>query len=319
MKVFALLAFAIVFLSSCSVKDDQSIFSVVTHNAYAFFDGVESGTEYEGFDLKSGYSADVYRERIKQYAQFIAKYFSSYDVILFQEIENETILKDLLSAGLKRKGYLYYGCADKMDGYLSVGFISRIKPYDVIAHGIGESRLMLETVFSIGGESIHIINIHATSNLSSDGEERRYEEFSLLRSLMDLNAGDITIAMGDFNVDVKTGSPSLALKGSVESLSSPIAITGDGGEARDGVYYSPSVDMMENLGWGTYFYGGTWSSFDSALLSKEAFDWRGIEYLSSEIISPPEARDHNNLPKKFNLSDKSGFSDHYAFGVVFEF
>ena len=228
-------------------------------------------------------------------------------------------MSDLLSMGLKRKGYLYYGCADKLDGYLSVGFISRIKPVDVIAHGLDGSRLMLEIVFSVNSERVHIINIHASSNLSTDSEEKRMEEFSLLRSIMDLNSEELSIAMGDFNVDLKVGSASLALKGSQDSIRSPIVVTGDGGATKNGVYYSPSVDLMENLGRGTYFYDGVWSSFDSALISKEAFDWEGIEYLSAEIISPPEARDYSGVPKKFSLSDKSGISDHYAFGVVFQF
>ena len=88
---------------------------------------------------------------------------------------------------------------------------------------------------------------------------------------------------------------------------------------------SPDGEIVVSVN-GNYFsgsFGAARNTLTIQIRVKEAdgefSDWEGIEYLSAEIISPPEARDYSGVPKKFSLSDKSGISDHYAFGVVFQF
>ena len=311
--------FLIALLSSCALESDSCHLSFVTHNAYCFFDGSYLGNEYEGFDPKSGYDLECYEQRVKDYAEFMINSFSGYDVILLQEIEGSNVLLDLLDAGLKRKGYLYYGAASLSDGYLSVGFISKLKPEDVVLHGTEGSRRILELVFNINGELIHLVNVHLSSRLAAENESKRHEELSLLLSIIEQREGNLVVVMGDFNVDLKKGDSCLALKGSLESLSSPIVLTGDGGECGKNVCYSPAVDKMESLGDGTYFHEGEWSFIDSALITGEAFDWHGLEYHSSRIVAPGSAKDGYGFPKRFNAKDGSGFSDHFAFGLEFVF
>lgn len=314
-----LFLFSMLAIVSCSMDRVVHSFSIVTHNAYCFFDSYECGEEFDGFKARDGYDAECYEKRISNYAKFILNNMRDADVILFQEVENSSVLEDLLEAGLKRKGYLYYGSAAVEDGVLSTGFISKEKPNEVLFHGLSGSRLIMELVFDIDGERIHILNIHGSSRLSEANANKRMEEFSLLRSILSSNSGELSIVMGDFNVDLKTGEESIALKGTVESLNSPISISGDGGELRDGIYYCPWVDNMESLGKGTYFYSGAWSALDGTLLTEEAFDWQGAEYESSRVIEAYESMDSIGKPMPFSPASQTGFSDHLPFQVTIRF
>ena len=50
-----LVSLAVFLLFSCSPYERGAVFEITTYNAYAFFDGVESGSEYEGFGHSDGY------------------------------------------------------------------------------------------------------------------------------------------------------------------------------------------------------------------------------------------------------------------------
>lgn len=317
MKNF-LFVLLLLFLAACHKKEGPGLFTIATHNAYCFFDGYSCGIELYGFRAEDGYDAECYERRVKDYADFLCKHYADADVILFQEIENSIVLKDLLEAGLGRKGYQYYGSGAYEEGYFATGFISKLKPEEVLFHGAEGSRLIMELVFTVDGEKLHLFNIHASSRLSEENDIKRESEVALLRSLIDSLEGELSIAMGDFNTDLKTGDGIIAIKGSVESLESPLAITGDGGECKSGVYYCPWADLMATLGKGTYFHDGEWGAFDGALISDEAFDWQGLEYLGSRVIAPFDAIDPYGRPRPFSVSSKSGISDHLGFQVTLE-
>lgn len=302
---------------SCSPSEDCFLFSVATHNAYCFFDGYECEEEFDGFLIKDGYTEEAYRKRVKKAADFYSDHYRDADVILFQEVENTIVLKDILEAGLIKRGFKYYGAADSKSGYLNVGFVSKIAPEDIIFHGVEGSRLIMELVFAAGGERIHLFNIHASSRLDEENAGKREDEFSLLRTLLSAREGSLSIVLGDFNTDLSEGDSSLALKGSGYEYSAPLVITGDGGEARSGIYYSPAADKEESLGSGTCFYNSEWSFFDSAVISEEAFDFKGFEYASSRVISPSAALDVYGFPRKFDVRTGEGFSDHLGFMVSF--
>ena len=185
-------------LLSCKPNADSSSFIAITWNAYLFFDSRSDGYEYSGFTQKDGYTGSVYTKRVKDTALMMAKSFGDADLIILQEIESNIVLKDILDAGLKKKGFKYYGVASNGTTPISVGFISKYSPTNIKLHGIKDHRLMLELSFDLNGEMITLIALHATSRLDG-GDDKRLEEFSLLRELADSNSGNLLLLSGDFN------------------------------------------------------------------------------------------------------------------------
>ena len=313
MKNFLILALIPIFLLSCRPDKKLSEISISSYNMYLFYDGYENGYEYEPFREKSGYTEDVYRTRVEKTSQYIMKHMGSSSVILFQEIENSGVLKDILDAGLKRSGFRYYG-AFTDEGHLCIGYISKYPPLSSNVHKTGKSRPILELIFSIDGEEISIFTLHAASRLNEDGEAERFDLFSLLAELLEINSGKLRIAIGDFNVDIREGESSIASDDNKLALSSAIVATKDT-RIGEGIYNSPMLIPGEIEADGTYFYQGTWSFLDNVLLSCEAFDRSGWDYHKCEVIAPFESKDSHGYPKRFEVRNGSGFSDHFAINL----
>ena len=318
-KKVIFLSFVILFLISCSPNRSKDSFTVITWNAYLFFDSRNDGWEYEGFRISDGYTDAIYQERIKRTAIMMAKYFSSADLIILQEIENKGVLEDLLNAGLKKKGYRYYGCAQNEVQPLSVGYISRYRPESIAFHGVDSARKQLELTFSINGEHINILALHAQSRLKSTNEAIRYEEFSLAESIMASLSDECSILIGDFNADVRLVESGIANIKKCNDITTPIICTGDPGECRKGVFFSPSLDYMGSPGKGTYFYKGEWMWLDNALMQSPSFDRRGWDWDSVEILTPPGLVDISGFPISFDKSTARGFSDHLPLKCVLKY
>lgn len=315
-------AFYFIFLSllfiSCKPDAHKESFSVVTWNMYLFFDSREDGYEYNGYRKSDGYNDKIYSERIDNTSLALAKNFADVDLIVLQEIESNIVLYDLLQAGLKKKGFRYYGVAKSEKSPLSVGFISKYTPDSISFHGIDNHRTQLELSFTVNGELISIVVIHATSRLA-DGEDERFDEFSLVRSIADLNSGSLCLIAGDFNADPRECEKGVGNIRKIVDSNTPIVCTGDPGECKDGVYFSQALDYMNHVGKGTYFYQNQWYWYDNILVSSEGFDFSGWEYDRSQIVMPFESVDQNGFPIAFDLSSKKGISDHLPLKLVLKY
>ncbi len=316
MKKVILLLIPFFILSCSSENDNVAFFKATTWNAYCFFDSRDDGSEYQGFTLSKGYNIALYEKRIKNTASFMSKYFADSDVIILEEIESEQVLSDLLENGLGRRGFIYYGVAQKDVGYLSVGFISKIRPSYVKTHSVASSRLILDLGFRLEDEMIHIIGLHASSRLDDENENKRYEEFSLLRSIFDQYREEITIALGDYNTDPRRPEKGLSCD---ENYPAPIMLTYDRGNLSDGFLYTPAADMYTQYGRGTYYYQGEWMHYDNAVFNCKAFDSEGWEYDQVRIIEAPEALDTLMRPRAFDVSKGEGFSDHLPVTITLNY
>ena len=304
--IFVLL---LLLLTSCSPSRDSDIFSITSWNTYCFFDGVDNSSEFTEFTSAKGYTRAKYEERIERTALYMALNMSDSDIIILEEIESEDVLHDLIDAGLKGKGYLYYGLAQKSDGTLSVGFISRIKPSSVVFHSVSSSssRLIPEFRFIWKGESVTLLGVHLRSQF--DDEDERKEELGLLRTLIEERKGECVIVMGDFNTDCITGDEIGDRRKTGDWI---IPLTGDGALAYGGVMFSPYLDYSEPLAAGSYYYDGSWYTYDNALLSSSFFDGEGIEYDAFSITSGADSKTSYGTPLKYEKSSASGYSDHFA-------
>lgn len=315
-KVFLFLSL-LLFLASCKDSKSKNEYVISTYNMYLFFDGYYSGVEYSPFKQSEGFTYEVYKERVKLTSKYLAKHMGDSDVIVLQEVENSSVLKDLLDAGLKKYGFKYYGFADSSDVF-SVAYISKIPPIEANIHSVDNSRPILELLFNFGGEEISIYTLHAASKLNDGGESQRYELFSLLATLLSLNKDRLIAVLGDFNADIREGEDGIASDDSSLSLTSAIVATKDT-RFTDNHYFSPMLLPGEIDGDGTYFYQGKWYFLDNILLSKEAFDYKGLEYKCTEIVSPIEAKDTSGFPLRFDVKSKKGYSDHFALKLALSY
>ena len=294
-------------LVSCSPETGNGGFTVTSWNAYCFFDGVGDGSEYTEFLSSSGYTREKYTKRVDNAALYMASNMKDSDVIILEEIESEDVLSDLLEAGLKGAGFRYYGLAQKSDGELSVGFLSKIKPSSYAFHSTQSSRVILELKFIVGGEMITVFGVHLKSQLNESSS--RLEELSLIRTLVERRDGECIIVIGDFNTDCLTGSEMGDRKRKEDYA---LFLTGDGSEAYGGTLFSPYLDYGGSSLVGSYYYDGDWYTYDNALLSSTLFDGRGLEYDSFAIVSGALSKTSSGTPLKYEKSTGNGFSDHFA-------
>ena len=302
-------------LVSCSLSTvTDGEFSIATYNAYALFDNVSDGDEYDGFSKSDGYTSAVYTERVEDLAVFLGKYVDA-DVIILEEVESEIVLLDLLEDGLSDRGYRWYGIAGG-ETAVNVGFISRYEPAVARSHSFDGERAMLELLINTGTDSIRIYGVHLRSQLEDDSEEVRYGQLSQIRTLSEEHDEDLIIILGDFNVDPSIGESGIAEYPCSGWSSMPMPVTGDPGSLRDHIRYSAFLDGDLYYEDGTYYYDSEWYFYDNILLNDLAFDGKGLEFYSQEIIAPAILTDLYGRPQKFDPSDGSGYSDHLPVMLV---
>ena len=309
-----LLSLALLLLLSCSPSPERESFTITTYNAYAFFDRYDDGSEFDGFSHSDGYDGKAYDERIRKTAILIGRNLSSSDVIILEEIESDAVLSDLLDAGLSGKDFRYYGIAAEADGALAVGFISKIKPVSTTLHRIPGHRAILGLTFYTGGSLIDVYGLHFRSRING-GDDDRKEEYSYLRSLIE-EGGTLSIASGDFNSEPSVEDEAIGLFPHGYPESHSVFASSDPDDARNGVYFAPSLDReLVFTEAGTYEYEGSWYFYDMHLLSEECWDGYGWEYDRAWITATPEMKDEFGRPYPYDPSTGRGYSDHFPFTV----
>lgn len=312
MKRLLLLLITLIFLllSSCKNEERKS-FSILSYNMYLFFDDEETGNEYYPFVSSAGYGEQEYKKRIRLYQDFFLSDIGEADVYALQEIESEKVLKDLMSGRMARKGYKYYAISN-INSPISVAFISRIPIKDVKVHSDLGPRPIIEIVLYINNEEVRIFNIHAKSQIDG-GYEERFSSFSHLSRLLS-SSSSLSIAAGDFNEDPRIG-PSFV--DAATGLDAPLLVTGDRGLVSNTVFFAPSLSEAADMS--TYYYEGSWYTYDNMIFNSAAFDGFSLEYESAYIVYPPSALNDDGTPKIFSIDTQSGYSDHLALKCIFTY
>ncbi len=305
MRVFFLLLLSL--LISCSPSPERDILEITSWNAYCFFDGSENGTEYSEFKSSGGYTRDKYNKRVEKTALYMIETMRESSFIILEEIESSDVLYDLIEAGLKNVGFVYYGLAQTSDGALSVGFISKIKPSSFKFHSTPDSRPIMEINFLYNGEMVVLLAVHLRSQL--DTSSTREIELELLRTIVEEREGENIIIIGDFNTDCISGSEIGDRRLGNDYI---LSLTGDGMKARGGTLFSPYLDYGTSINKGSYYYDGEWYTYDNALLTSSFFDGNGLEYLDFRIVAGADAKTTSGLPLKYDKSTGTGYSDHFA-------
>ena len=303
---------------------------IMSYNVQLLFDSVDHGDEYSPFTLEEGYSHSLYHRRLESLARALTQnHHTDPDIIVLQEVENDTVVRDLLSSYLQKRGYSYYVVSDDPLSPIEVAVISRFEIVDAHIHGVHQQRPILETVINVEGETIRLFALHLRSQRDGfeESEPERLQSIRALRAIIErYDSAGIPlpcIIAGDFNESVtdyeKHGGSiqtaliphAAAISESNELSSGSLVITG--GIVNDGTWYTFYLDsdQMNTLSVpGSYYYQGVWESFDHILLSKEFFDGIGLQFEKGGIKDAPFLLEEKGLPFRYDPYGHEGFSDH---------
>lgn len=221
------------------------------------------------------------------------------DVIGFQEVENENILKQLFNK-LKNHGYKFYALVEGNDDRgIDNAFISKYKILNSKLHQIeftggskdqiGDTRPILESVFMIKDKEVSIYNVHFPAPYNP--LFMRKDAFATLDKLASNNE-KIAIALGDFNVT--------SAENAKEKLYENIHKT----------WFVSHLDQCaECKGTNYYYRDDRWSFLDAIMLKRES-SAKFVEN-SVEIIKVDAQTRDDGSPIRFNSKGLYGVSDHF--------
>ena len=221
------------------------------------------------------------------------------DVIGFQEVENENILKQLFDR-LKNHGYKFYTLVEGNDDRgIDNAFISKYKILNSKLHQIeftggskdqiGDTRPILESVFMIKDKEVSIYNVHFPAPYNP--LFMRKDAFATLDKLASNNE-KIAIALGDFNVT--------SAENAKEKLYENIHKT----------WFVSHLDQCaECKGTNYYYRDDRWSFLDAVMLKRGG----SAEFVenSVEIIKVDAQTRDDGSPIRFNSKGLYGVSDHF--------
>lgn len=309
----------------------------MSYNVELLFDDNDDGDEYSPYTLQEGWSTDLYHQRLRKLSQVIVQNNSKeVDILILQEVEHEGVVRDLIDRHIGKRGLTHYAVSDNPSSPIEVGIISRYPILEARIHSISHYRHIVEAIIDINGERISLFALHLPSNRigKEESEVQRIECVRALQAIIEQYRGtywDLPyIIAGDFNessdsFDRNMNSYQTALIESTHIDSAHYHELGSllvtGNVPKESSWYSFYLDdkeMMNMSVQGSYYYDGVWEGFDQILLSKEFFDNRGLEFVSSHIIAHPYLLTNKGIPYRYGRSNNKGYSDHLPTLVVLE-
>ena len=279
------------------IPEEEKIKSVTigTYNTRLFFDKVCDTGTCSSSDFEKVPSDPEYSEKVSDLAASVREIGA--DIILVQEVEKDSCLKDLFE---KAGGYDEYYLGEKgysasVDtGVMTKGKITyknkHIEQIDCAGCDCGKttfSRAFLETHISLGGRDIIVFSAHFKSKADDDAERRLAEAAAaakIMKSVAEKYPGALIVMGGDLNDE--PGSDTL------EPFESDPA-------------FLRVADELSSRDQATYSYRGEAIAIDHIFWMKSGAG--SYRQGSAEVVK--------DAPSWYSL----GSSDHAALKAVFEF
>ena len=178
---------------------------IASYNVENLFDDVYNGSEYDKYiPSRYNYNSHMYNIKLQHTAEVICDIDA--DIIALQEIENQNVLKNLLST-LKKAGcaYRYSAITTKRNAPIQIALLSRkLIRYkkELIVSPSPKIRNILEVVVDIDGYPLHIFVNHWKSIGYRGFESKRFKYAKTLKARLDiLPKNSEYILLGDFNTN----------------------------------------------------------------------------------------------------------------------
>ena len=281
-----------------------------------------SNEHYKKSCLELDWSQDVIDQKIKNLSDVILSYEGvGADVVVFQEIENIHILKELASKGLVGRGYKYFSLIEGPDTRgIDVAVMSRFPIINEKYHGVSlaphssrTTRGILESTLKVGSKIVTIFANHWPSQGNVD-ETRLAASEVLKQAALDVKA-DLVIAAGDFNT-LHDDKPH-GIKQNILPFFEDVEVLGR--------KHSKVVAK------GTHWYKGVWESIDKIFVLKSSLKSKrnSVDYKSFRILfenfmltdlewtdwETGTVHKDYDIPRRFNSESREGYSDHLPVAV----
>jgi endonuclease/exonuclease/phosphatase family metal-dependent hydrolase len=307
---------------------------VMSYNLQTLFDPVDQGGEYAEYSVKNGaWDRARYEKRLAALASSIlaatvpgSQGGKGPDVIVVQEAENETVLRDLAKAVGE---YPFIVASPHEDATLACGVISRFPPSSAKAHRVrppdgGPSsvpRHILEIELDIDGRRLLVIAAHLKSKLGgaeeTEPERRAAADFIrlLVGARLKREPSLAVIVAGDFNENpdeylLVDGAYPTALMApdTVEGARLNLAASAEQARVDPLVLYCP----WEEGGGYSYRYQETEERIDQLLMSPALVSGGDCPFTFAAFSSePPEFLiDAHGTPVRWSQENAKGYSDH---------
>ena len=335
-KKYFLLAFFLLFvlwflLLTCTEKPtvDPENLIIMSWNVQNLMNGNLDGYEYDEYKPGETWDENDYLSRLKIIGKMLISFKKIPDIIVLQEVENESVVKDLVDKVLFVKGFCNYAVAREATGAISIAVISKIPIEKCIVHAVEEARPVLEADFVTKKGPLIVFAIHGASRLNGveEAERLHLKTFKVIKQIIEYrhktNASEAIVIVGDYNTDTSLSidkdyeGPKALLtvkdeisyqseeEGSLIVTGSPVMI-----KSNRSFWYSFWLDnCILKDSKGSYFYE-KWYSFDNILCNGCLFDDTGWEFKDAGVISNGKLLKENNIPFNWDLKLKQGVSDH---------
>jgi endonuclease/exonuclease/phosphatase family metal-dependent hydrolase len=338
-----LVAFALV---SCSCANPALAggdgISILSYNVQTLFDDELQGSEFPEFRPEpGGWNTVAYQGRLRNLARVIRECrIGGPDLIAFQEVENASVLDDLVRFFLRDMGYRYRAFVSLPGNAFGQGVISRLPLSRVRSIGAGDGSARLRPALELrvgltresGSDELLLYVVHWKSKRDAEEEGgellRRLQAHSLALRLSELcrDEPDIpAVIVGDFNespgdfAGADGFRTALVPAGALDDWSAisdsrPLMPLVLGRPACELPPMSPGPvlrqfwDLEPAGAGGSYVYSGGWERIDNMLLTGPML--RTFAGFEARVVSPSFLLDSDGEPRGYRRGSAYGFSDH---------
>ena len=307
---------------SCDIEGDPKAFRVLSYNVQNLFDARLDGGEYPEYQDPKVWTDRSYRMRLDALSKVLLSSKLSFpDVIVLQEVEGLSVVEDLLSRYLGRKGYRWYAVAKGGDAAIAVAVISRHPIASTAVHGAYGIRPVLEATIATEAGDVCLFALHAKSQIG-DGQALRLSLAKVVARASYERPGSAVLLCGDFNENPTSIWDSPSTQPALVDMSHPdagrfqmdgsLGLVGSRTALAPSLYYCAYLDE----GWkgsapGSCSWDGLWHRYDQILANGKLFDGMGWEYESFSIENLPSLCSSDGRPFAWNVRTMQGISDHF--------
>lgn len=287
-----ILSVLILTITACTQKTEivDSIV-IASWNVANLFNGQDDGNEYEEYTSQGHWTENQYRTRLKK-IETVLNYEGLKDasIIVLNEVENESVLEDILRLGsVAKRGFCYYACCGEEDGAIKIGLISKMPIENAYIHAIEGQRPILEVDFNIDSTLLTVLAIHGKSNLGDQNEDALVRNTcgkvieSLCLQIKSARPLSTIVLAGDFNEEFS-----------------------DGNIVQNTMFWDCFWNRSGLTVPGSYYYREQWKSYDNILIDKNG-TWKTDQ---AGVVFYGILQSIDNTPDSWKRYLLSGVSDH---------